>query len=206
MRNFKGKRFPVDTLHHLRQKYPEENWATISLRKQVCILYITWMVYPNKKECKYALIEKVKEWRTKEPNRLGGKRSVLEKLCRKFFQEHRRDKAKNSEESFKARQKKGVTARDNNTEIFREDLFNYRKTSEHGRWLRSHFDSDRKALHWYVYTPEGERLEVFNMLQFCRERGFHKSWLSRTSLRPGKTYKGWRAEKRNLDIDPLTDD
>lgn len=49
------------------------------------------------------------------------------------------------------------------------------------------------ARSWIVVSPEGEEIPVYNLQQFCREMGFHKSHLY--SIAKGtskcKTYKGW---------------
>lgn len=202
-RPLSGELYPrplVETYFYLFRKYPEESWDRISLRKQVCLLYVQWMVSPHKKEYKEAMIEKVKEWRKKEPGRMGTKRSVLEKLCRRFFQEARLEKS-NSEEVRKARGKSARRQLENKTAQHTPEMAAYRKTSEFGKWLASFQKVPVHALHWYVYPPEGGVLEVFNLRAFSREHGLDPAHMHRTSKYPGLKHKGWRAEKRNMDIE-----
>lgn len=49
------------------------------------------------------------------------------------------------------------------------------------------------ARKWIVVSPDGVETEVYNLQQFCREMGFHKSHLY--SIARGtsrcKSYKGW---------------
>jgi len=202
-RKLSGELYPrpiVETFYYLFRKYPEESWGNLSLRKQVCLCYVRWMFSPENKEAKEAMIEKVKEWRKKEPGRVGGSRSVLEKLCRKFFQEARKGKGETAEVR-KARGKSARRQLENKTGRHTPELAEYRKTSEFGKWFGSHRDPNANSLHWYVYPPEGGVLEVFNLKAFCRENGLDTAHLHRTAKYPGLKHKGWRAEKRNMDLE-----
>ena len=189
----------VDTFYYLKYKYPKCDWDKLSLRKQVCFLYLQWMMFPEK-EHRSELIGKVKEWRLKEPNRIGGKRSVLEKLCRKFYAAERKV------EGYK---KSGRAAKERGERAFRD------KTGCHSPEVRARLFTPEanarraatvsaNAGHWWVYTPDGEVLEVHNLRAFCLERGLDTSHLSRTGKYPGKTHKGWSARRRNVDLEGFT--
>ena len=197
------KRYPrplVDTFHYLKYKYPKCTWGEMSLRKQVCLLYLQWMMFPEK-EHRSELIEKVKEWRIKEPNRIGGKRSVLEKLCRKFYAEHRKEKmmekqrdicVKTGKEAFK--NKTGIHSPEVREKLLDPELL--KKKQERAILANS--------LHWWVYSPDGEVFEIHNLKAFCREKGLDDAHLCRTAKYPGKTHKGWSARKRNVDLEGFT--
>lgn len=209
-RPLSGELYPrplVDTYYHLFRKYPEESWDSISLRKQVCLCYIRWMVFPDQKENKDAMIDKVKAWRKEEPGRIGNKRSIIEKLCRKFFQEKRKEAEKKKNRKPEAREAQAKSAKiqmETGTAQHTPEMVNYRKTSEFGRWMGSHNGHITNACHWYVYPPEGGVLEVYNLNAFCRGKGLDHSHLQRTAKYPGLKHKGWRAEKRNMDLEEIT--
>lgn len=191
----------IDTFHYLQDKYPKRGWKRRSLRKQVCLLYIQWMVYPTN-ENKHLLIETVKKWRKKEKNRLGGKRSVLEKLSRKFFKECR---IENNKE--KVRKDQGASARRQIKEGKGRHTPEMRAlfgTSEYGKWMISHQKIPSRARHWWVFSPDGEVFEVFNLAKFGRERGLDGSRIARTARNPGWQYKGWRARERNVNLEGFT--
>jgi len=195
------KRYPrplPDTYAYLKYKYPQSTWEGLSLRKQVCFFYLTWMMYPEK-EHRSKLVEKVKEWRTGE-NRIGGQRSVLEKLCRKFFAAER--KIKVSEKSRAAARKTGKKAFRDKTGCHspevRARLFTPEARAKRAATIRAN------SGHWWVYGPNGEVLEIHDLITFCRERGLDNSHLYRTAKYPGKTHKGWSARRRNVDLEGFT--
>ena len=199
-----GELYPrpvVETFHYLKRKYPKCHWGKMSLRKQVCLLYLQWMVFPNEKEHRTLLIDKVKEWRKKEPNRVGGKRSVLEKLARKFYQAERREKAK--EKSRKVSSKNAKKTIRNKTNLF---------TPENQAWIKTREAIEKRCAaqkghlghHWWVFSPDGEVFEVHSLRAFCRERGLNDAHLGRTAKYPGWSHKGWTARKRNIDLEGYT--
>ena len=198
-----GQLYPrplVDTYHYLKRKYPRCTWDEMSLRKQVCLYYLSWMIQPEKKN-RTALVEKVKEWRKKEPNRIGGKRSVLERLARKFFAEEA--KKKRVDENRKSFVSCGQKAFENKTGIHSPEMRALVKTPE---MIRKSNEKRLKvqALHWVLYAPDGEVFEIHNLRAFCREHNLGHSLLSQTAKYPGRTHKGWRARKRNVDLEGYT--
>lgn len=192
----------VDTFAYLRHKYPENTWDQRTLRKQVCLQYVKWMVYPTK-ENKHLLIEKVKEWRKGEEGRVGGRRSILEKLSRKFFKECKIEK--NNEE---AKESQGPSARrqlEQGTGRHTPELRALYGTTEYGKWMRSQWKNKMgPARHWWVFSPDGQVFEVYNLAEFGRQRGLDGSRIGRTARNPGWTYKGWRARERNTATEGFT--
>jgi hypothetical protein len=198
-----GELYPrplVDTYHYLKRKYPKCTWGELSLRKRVCLAYVSWMMFPEK-DNRSELIELVKEWRKKEPNRIGGKRSVLEKLARKFFAEEA--KKKRTDETRKSFVESGKKAFENKTGIHSPEIRALVKTPE---MIRKSNEKRLKvqALHWILYAPDGQIFEIHNLNAFGREHNLNASHLARTAKFPGTTHKGWRARKRNVDLEGVT--
>lgn len=198
-----GKKFRMlpDTVFHLRSKYPRKERNQLSYRKQVCLFYLEWCLHPQDKEMRQQFVELVKEWRKKEPNRLGGKRSLLERMVRKrLFKLAKREKLnkKNYEAlcSSVNRQKKNKTGQ------FTDEMVAFRKSSENGKRAKR-----TNGCHWYVYAPDGTMYEIFSLRAFCREHGLDQSHMTQTNLQPNKTHKGWRAVKKNpfIDLSDFTD-
>jgi hypothetical protein len=158
------------------------------------------MMFPEK-EHRSELIEKVKEWRIKEPNRIGGKRSVLEKLCRKFYSAHRIEKF--TEKQKNACSNTGKEAFKNKTGIHAPGMKERLRDPELLKKKRDRAIRAR-AMHWWVYAPDGQVYEVHNLSAFCREKGLDGAHLCRTAKYPGKTHKGWHARKRNVDLEGFT--
>ena len=107
------------TLAHVINSYKRKNINVedLSLRKQVCIAYLHWANRKSKK-FGYAFYDLAKKWR-KEERRIGGKRTRLEKIARKFLAVKREDLFRESRKpggSAQAkelvRQKKGFLAPD----------------------------------------------------------------------------------------------
>ena len=191
----------IDTFPYLKHKYPEDTWGQRTLRKQVCLHYVQWMVYPTV-ENKHLLIERVKEWRKGEASRVGGKRSVLEKLSRKFFKECRIEKNKE-----KAKESQGPSARrqiEQQTGRHTPEMRALFGTSEYGKWMRSQWKGAGSARHWWVFSPTGKVYEVYNLAEFGRQRGLDGSRIARTARNPGWQYKGWKARERNVAIEGFT--
>ena len=196
--------FP-ETFYHLLETFPEEVWGNLSHRKQVCLLYLKWSIRPMDAELRQLLVDKVKEWRVKEPDRIGGKRSLLERMVRKrLFKLQRREKtvAKNQE----GYRKSVDIQKKNKTGQFTEEMQNFRKSSANGERGAAAGRRNPRGLDWVVYAPDGTIYEINSLRAFCRERGLDWSHLSRTSLYPC-TYKGWRARKKNpyIDLSDFTD-
>ena len=190
----------VDTWHHLRYRYPRSTWPERSLRKQVCLLYIQWIVFPEK-ENRRVLIEKVKEWRKSEPGRVGGKRSILEVLARKFFAAERRERG--IDKAREACRETGRRAFENKTGIHAPGMRERLQDPEIIKKNRERIIL-AKSQHWWVFTPSGEILEVHNLREFCRQNNLDSSHLCRTAKHPGKTHKKFRARKRNIDLEGYT--
>lgn len=197
---------PVDTYGYLQEKYPEEKRHLMSYRKQMCFLYIKWMVYPKDDNLRHQVVELVKAWRTAEPNRFGGKRTLMEKLFRKkLFKKHRQEKRQ-----VKAKDRKAIGPRkqmETGTGRHTPELIEQYKTSEYGRMMASR-PRKKKNIDWVIYSPDGEIFHVQDIAAFCEEHGLHKSHLANTSTHPGWRHRGWFCRKKNphLDLIDFTDD
>jgi hypothetical protein len=195
-------RLVTETYWFLLERFPEEIWEDLSYRKQVCLSYLRWLVHPENKEYKDTLIKKVKEWRKKEPNRFGSKRSRLETICRKLFRKHAKDK---TQEKCKEAKSTGPRKQiESGTGGHSPELVKKRSTSEWGKHMRSLVKHHSSTCHWVVYSPTEEVFEVFGLSEFCKERGLNLAHLSQTAKVPGKLHKGWRARKRNIEIEGFT--
>jgi len=188
----------VDTFAYLRYKYPRCTWDSLSIRKQICLWYISWMVNPDK-ETLSILIKKVKAWR-KIDGRIGGSRSVLEKLVRRFFA---KDRKKRSEAQKKSSKNTGEQALKNKTGIHAPGM---KERLQDPEIVRKSIErmTLAKAQHWWVYTPDGEILEIHNLSRFCRENGLDCSHLCRTAKYPGRHHFGYRVRRRNVDLEGYT--
>lgn len=71
------------------------------------------------------------------------------------------------------------------------------KTNNHYSNLQLMYAVDNaikgNARHWVLRSPTGERVEVYNLRQFCRDNGLHKSHLYGVFLGKPKynSHKGW---------------
>jgi hypothetical protein len=197
-----GELYPrpiVDTWHHLRYRYPRSTWPERSLRKQVCLLYIQWLCFPEK-ENRSELIEKVKAWR-KIDGRIGGERSVLEKLVRRFFAKDKKERR--SPQQKKSSLKTGKNALKNKTGIHSPEMVSLVQTPE----VRAKGHETQRRIrgdHWFVFCPNGDVLEIHNLKRFCRENNLDASHLTRTAKYSGKIHKGYRARKRCVDLEGYT--
>ena len=193
----------IDSYHHLCSKYPREKWEEYSYRKQVCLRYIEWMVNPRNKELRGELVDKVKEWRKHEKGRVGGKRSILEKLARRFFRQRKREKQ--LKEGVRIKHENINSQMERKVGIYSDEFLALRKTSDWAKWVRS-FGKKKKGLFWTVYSPTGEVYHVQGLKEICEEFGLGGSHLGNTSNYPGKFHKGWRAVKRNPDVEKALED
>lgn len=198
----------VDTYYHLLRHFPEEQWSELSHRKQVCLIYMKWLIFPRDKKLRARLVDKVQEWRLKEPNRLGGKRSLLERAVRKKLFKIRK-KEKLVEKNYDNICKSVRLQKENKTGSFTEEARAFRKSPANGHKANATRNGKTHAADWIVFAPDGTRYEVHNLRAFCRDTdfGLDQSHLSKTSLHPGGTHKGWRAIKKNsfFDLSNFTD-
>lgn len=49
-----------------------------------------------------------------------------------------------------------------------------------------------RAKHYVFTSPDGERVEVYNLAAFCREHGLYKSNMTKVALGKINHYKGWK--------------
>ena len=192
------KRSVTETYWYLHQKLSPLREK--SLRKKVCMQYLYWGVTAERKDMD-KFIEMIKRWR-KEDNKIGRKRTFLERKARKFFQKIRR---RNSlaparkalvewcKESYK--KKIGVHSPENmakNAERMRQRTA---KWIEEGTWPQ--------AMQWVITNPQGEEFVITNLAQFCRENNLNRSSLWRTAQTHGKDLRGWKARKYNPHVDDI---
>ena len=173
----------------LRQLNPLEK---VAFRKRVCLQYLRWGVTGERDDMD-EFIRLIKQWR-KEDEKIGSKRTLLERKARKLFQKVRRRNALAparkalTEWSKESRRKQiGVHSPEYRATISARMKEQRRKELERGFY--------NKAKHWIVTTPEGEEIEVYDLAAFCREHGLNDSHMCKTAKIPGRTHKGWRARK-----------
>ena len=158
-----GKKFRMlpDTVFHLRSKYPRWERKNLSYRKQVCLLYLEWSLQPLDKTLRQQFVDLVKEWRLKEPNRLGGKRSLLERVIRKrLFKERKKEKQR--ERNYKPRCRSVELQKKNKTGQFTDEMVAFRKSPENVKRINA-----TAAHHWYVFAPDGTVYDIFNLSAFA---------------------------------------
>lgn len=183
---------PLVMTHHLmEERYERLN--IVSLRKKLCLLYVRWGAFADKK-AKLEFVELSKVWR-KEENKYGMKRTKLERIARRLYQWARKQKSINlhrqqKSEAGKAAKasKRGIHVKDNG-ELEKKRREGEKKFREEHRATRK-----RMGKSWIVVSPEGEVQHIHNLQQFCDENGLCQRHMSCTARIPGAHHKGWRAQ------------
>ena len=189
------------TLGHIVGKYLKkgEPLESLSLRKQMCIAYLTWVIRKHKK-FGYVFYDLAQRFR-KEECRIGGKRTKIEKIARKFLSVKRDDKYRES-------RKPGGSVQAKNLVRERKGFLAPDKYEEHLRKLKEgvYHRLQKRTQTWVVYPPEGDPILVTNLGSFCEEHNLHRSTMNATATRPWqrKHHKGWRVEKYDPEWHKLT--
>lgn len=170
-----------------------EDISTLSLNKQVCIIFLRWGVFAKDKD-RVLFIETALRWR-KEKNKIGGNRTLLERKMRKLLKAWRRHKAFAGQrkavgkvfQQFR-REKRGVFSEEYRRERMREqNKENMRRQLEAGM--------HPGAKLWDVYEPDGNVVRVRSLRKYCIENGLQMNSIYATAFFPGKSYKGYRCER-----------
>jgi hypothetical protein len=190
------------TLGHIVRKYLKKGTSieSLSLRKQMCIAYLKWASRKQKK-FGYEFYDLAQRFR-KEENRIGGKRTKIEKIGRKFLSVKRKDK-------FKETRKPGGRVQGKNLVRQRKGFLAPDKYEEHLRNLKAaayHKFRGSTLQTWVVYPPEGDPILVKNIALFCEENNLQRNLMIATATRPWQRrhHKGWRAEKYDPEWHKLT--
>ena len=173
----------------------------ISLRKQFCLQYLKWGSTVDQAD-RDKFVELAKEWR-KQEDRVGAKRSLLERKARKLFQKiAKRKKLTPSREGAKKWAEEslekgiGVHSPESKAELVERNRRQLERMKELDRFG---FTSD-----WIVTSPTGEVFRIRNLARFCREspHNLHRAHVGRTLKYPKNHHRGWWARK----IDPEFED
>ncbi len=191
-------RRPIEaTFLILQKRYPDR--SVLSTRKQFCMAYLEWKTrgYQSLRQPWVDLAVALR----KGENKVGGKRSKLEKLARRYFQDRRRHigcapsrEAAREHGLMQKEQKIGIhtdEAREKQREIARE-------------WIRKRGEENNHpgVRDWVITSKEtGGQYIIRNLRAFCREYDINYRNLHFTAVEPQRWAKGFRARK----YDPLTD-
>jgi hypothetical protein len=198
MSKLKGRRPIEATFLLLQKRYPDR--SVLSIRKQFCLAYLEYKCR-NYQYLKQPWVDLAVELRRGE-NKIGGKRTKLEKLARRYFQDRRRHigctpsrEAAREYGLMQKEQKIGIhtdEAREKQREIARE-------------WMRKRGEENNHpgTRDWVITTKEtGGQYIIRNLRAFCREHDINYRNLHFTAVEPQRWAKGFRARK----YDPLTDE
>jgi len=186
----------VDT--YLKVKTFLETQENLSIRKQFCLQFLKWC-YTAKKEDRDEFVELSKEFRKLE-QKVGSTRTFLERKARRLYwkiAKHKRlaPSRKGAKEWCEKSQEKKIG-------IFSPE---YQETiSERNRKIMLECVAKGRGpniMDWILTSPTGEVFKIRNLSKWCRENGFYSGNMVQTSLRPGTTYKGWKAQKYSPDMD-----
>ena len=192
------RRSIFDTYHYIKNKLGDPE--SLPIRKRFCLQYLKWGSTVKTTD-RDEFVELAKEWRVTE-NRMGNHRTILEKKARKLFWKiAKKKKLAPSREGAKKwaeesqRKQIGVHSPEQKAKLVEHNRRNNQKMKE-GGYGRSRVD-------WVITSPTGEVFHTNSMRQFCLEHGLHDSWMCRTSIYPGVTYRGWSARKVSSEFDNL---
>jgi len=180
----------------LQKRYPDR--SVLSIRKQFSMAYLEWKTR-GYKYLKQPWVDLAVLLRKGE-NKIGGKRTKLEKLARRHFQDRRRFIGCGP--SRNAAKKHGEMQRDNNIGIHTDEM--REKQKEIAReWMRKRGEENNHpgTRDWVItYKSTGGVFIIRNLRAFCREHGINYRNLHFTAV-SNWWAKGFRARK----FDPLTD-
>ena len=191
----------VDTYFYVKGKL--ELQEILSIRKQMCMAYLTWG-YTALREEKEKFVELAKEFRIKEM-KIGRTRTLLEKKARRLFKKTR--KRKNMGRTREAARQWCIESQEKKIGVFSPEY--QANLTEHNRRIRkiqTERNKESRSLDWIITTPSQEEILVHSMTKFCRENpqyDLEQSNLCKTAKFPGKTYKGWKARKYCPDFENL---
>jgi hypothetical protein len=188
----------VDT--YLKVKTFLETQENLSIRKQFCLQFLKWC-YTAKKEDRDEFVELSKEFRKLE-QKVGSTRTFLERKARRLY--WKIAKHKKLEPSRKGAKEWCEKSQEKQIGIFSPEY--KANLSEKNRIIRmTAWENDRgpHIMDWILTSPTGETFKIRNLSRWCRENNFDSGNMSKTSIYPGRTCKGWKAQKYSPDMDPF---
>jgi len=137
----------------------------------------------------------------KGEDKIGGKRTKLEKLARRHFQDRRRHIG--CEPSRDAAKEHGLMQLENKIGIHDEEAAKRRsEIARENFWKMYEEGRHPQVKDWVItYRPTGKQFVIRNLTAFCREHGINYRNLHFTAVEPNRWAKGFRARK----FDELTD-
>lgn len=175
----------------------------LPLRKQFCLQYLKWG-FSTRDEDKIEFVELSKLWR-KETGRVGSHRTLLERKARKLFQQVRRHK--NLAASREGARKHAEMQTNQGIGIHASVSAETRKEwSQNAIKARKEKNAEAFTMDWIVHNVvTGESFKITNLRKFCRDNNLDMRNMWRTVRVPGKTCKGWRAERYSKEWENLQD-
>jgi hypothetical protein len=160
--------------------------------------YLEWKTRGHRK-LKRPWVDLAVELRKGE-DKIGGKRTKLEKLARRHFQDRRRHIG--CEPSRDAAKEHGIMQRDNKIGIHDEEAAKRRsEIARENFWKMYEEGRHPMVKDWVItYKPTGKQFVIRNLTAFCREHGINYRNLHFTAV-SNNWAKGFRARK----FDELTD-
>jgi hypothetical protein len=191
-------RRPIEsTFLILQKRYPDR--SVLSVRKQFCMAYLEWKTRGHRK-LKRPWVDLAVELRKGE-NKIGGKRTKLEKLARRHFQDRRRHVG--CAPSREAARDYGFMQLENKIGIHDEEAAKRRsEIARENFWKMYEEGRHPMVKDWVItYRPTGKQFIIRNLRDFCREHDINYRNLHFTAVEPQRWAKGFRARK----FDELTD-
>ena len=175
--------------------------SELSLRKQFCLQYLKWG-FSTRSEDKETFVELAKLWRN-EKGRVGSYRTLLERRARKLFQQIR--KHKRLAPSREGARQHGLMQKEQGIGIHDPAMIERRKEiSRMAVNARIEQNAQASIMDWIVYhVPTGRSFKITGLRGFCQENNLDMRNMWRTVREPGRTCKGWRAERYSDEWDNL---
>ena len=161
--------------------------------------YLEWKTRGHRK-LKRPWVDLAVELRKGE-NKIGGKRTKLEKLARRHFQDRRRHIG--CEPSRDAAKEHGIMQRDNKIGIHDEEAAKRRsEIARENFWKMYEEGRHPMVKDWVItYKVTGKQFIIRNLRDFCREHDINYRNLHFTAVEPNRWAKGFRARKFDELID-----
>jgi hypothetical protein len=195
--NKKQNHRPVEhTFLLLQARYPDR--SVLSIRKQFCMAFLEWKCRKYKR-LKQPWVDLAVELRKIE-DKVGKKRSKLERLARRHFQDRRRHIG--CEPSRNAAKEHGLMQLENKIGIHDEEAAKRRsEIARENFWKMYEEGRHPQVKDWVItYKPTGKQFVIRNLTAFCREHGINYRNLHFTAV-SDKWAKGFRARKFDELID-----
>jgi len=191
-------RIPIETAYW-RMKNRFEDWAQVSLRKQMCLAYLEWKTRRYDSYL-WQWVEITVQFRKVEC-RQGMHRTKLEKMARKHFK-GRRQRVGNaaSREGARAFALKQLEEKTGIHDPERAKLRS--ETAKANRAKMEAEGRNPRALDWVITCKEdGREFRITNLRGWCRKRDLIHRNVHVTAVKPGVWAYGYRCRKFDPDLD-----